>query len=241
MNYTKKIDKVVTKLGGAKFFSVVDAKKGYWHVPLDEASSYLTTFNTPFGRYRFIRLPSGLVVSQNVFQKHLDSALEGLKGVTGIADDTFVYGATEDEHDANIVNLRMRSRERGIKFNKDKVQFKCQEVSLFGHKLTRHGIKLDDRKISIQKMTPPENREDLQSFLGLVDYFTRYSRRLASLTEPLRELIKKDMYGDKISSMGILRYFDPNVESVIQTDASQKGLGTVLCNKDNLYALPSKH
>ena len=134
--YTKTIDEVVTQLNDAKFFSVVDAKKGYWPVPLDEASSYLTTFNTPFGRFRFSRLPFGLVVSQDVFQKHLDSALDGLKGVTGIADDTFVFGATEKEHDENMMNLMNRSREKGIKFNKDKIQFKCQEVSFFGHKWT---------------------------------------------------------------------------------------------------------
>lgn len=134
--YTKTTDELVTQLNGAKFFSVVDAKKGYWHVPLDEASSYLTTFNTLFGRYRLTHLPFGLVVSQDMFQKHLDSALEGLKGITGIADDAFVYGATEEECDANMVNLMIRSRERGIKFNKDKVQLKCQEVSFFGHKWT---------------------------------------------------------------------------------------------------------
>ena len=253
--YTKTIDEVVTQLSGAKFLSVVDAKKGYWHVPLDEASSYLTTFNTPFGRYRFTRIPFGLVVSQDVFQKHLDSSLEGLKGVTGIADDTFVYGATEEEHDANMVNLMIRSRERGIKFNKDKVQFKCQGVSFFGHKWPRHGIKPDDSKISaIQKMTPPENRKDLQSFLGLVNYLTRYSGRLASLTAPLRELIKKDkayVWGpehdhsfnqvkQEITSMGVLRYFDPNVESVIQTDASQKGLGAVLLQQGQPVCYASK-
>ena len=59
--YTKTIDEVVTQLSGAKFFSVVDAKKGYWHVPLDEASSYLTTFNTPFGRYRLLGSPLALL------------------------------------------------------------------------------------------------------------------------------------------------------------------------------------
>ena len=253
--YTKTIDEVVTQLSGAKFFSVVDAKKGYWHVPLDEASSYLTTFNTPFGRYRFTRLPFGLIVSQDVFQKHLDSALEGLKGVTGIADDTFIYGATEEEHDANMVNLMIRSRERGIKFNKDKVQLKCQEVSFFGHKWTQDGIKPDDSKISaIQKMTPPENRKDLQSFLGLVNYLTRYSGRLASLTAPLRELTKKDtayVWGpehddsfnqvkQEITSMGVLRYFDPNIESVIQTDASQKGVGAVLLQQGQPVCYASK-
>ena len=219
-------------------------KATYWHIPLDEASSYLTTFNTPFGRYRFTRLPFGLVVSQDVFQKHLDSALESLKGVTGIADYTLVYGATKEEHDANMVNRMIRSRERGIKFNKDKVQFKCQEVSFFGHKWTRHGIKPDDSKISaIQKMTPPENLKDLQSFLDLVNY----------LTAALCELTKKDIayvWGpehdhsfnqvkQEITSMGVLRYFDPNVESTIQTDASQKGLGAFATRTTCMLCLQS--
>lgn len=79
--YTKTINEVVTQLSNAKF----------WHVPLDEPSSYLTTFGTPFGRFRFTRIPFGLIVSQ----KQLDSALEGLSGVTGIANDTFVFGSTE--------------------------------------------------------------------------------------------------------------------------------------------------
>ena len=110
----------------------------------------MTTFNTPFRRFRFTRLPFGLAifVSQDVFQKHLNSVLDGLKGVTGIADDTFVFGATEKEHDENMVNLMNRSREKGIKFNKDKIQFKCQEVSFFGHKWTPVGIKPGDKKIS---------------------------------------------------------------------------------------------
>ena len=253
--YTKTIDEVVTRLNDAKFFSVVNAKKGYWHVPLDEASSYLTTFNTPFGRFRFTRLLFGLVVSQDVFQKHLDSALDGLKGVTGIADDTFVFGATEKEHDENMVNLMNRSREKGIKFNKDKIQFKCQEVSFFGHQWTSDGIKPDDKKISaIQNMAPPEIRKDLQSFQGLVNYLTRYSGRLASITAPLRDLTKKAIayiWGpehhhafrqvkEEITSMGVLRYFHPSVETVIQTDASQKGLGAVLLQQGQPVCFASK-
>ena len=233
----------------------MDAKKGYWHVPLDKPSSYLTTFNTPFGRFRFNRLPFGLVVSQDVFQRHLDSALDGLKGVTGIADDILVYGSTEEEHDNNLSNLVNRALEKGVKFNKDKVQLKCQEISFFGHKWIPDGIRPDDKKISaIQDMTPPTNRSDLQSFLGLVNYLTRYSSRLASITTPVRELTKKDIaytWGpehdqaflqikEEITSMGTLHYFDPHSETVIQTDASQKGLGAVLLQQGHPVCYASK-
>ena len=92
-----------------------------------------------------------------------------------------------------MVNFIIRFREREIKFNKDKVQFQCQEVSFVGQKCAQDGIKPDDRTISsIQKMTPAENRQDLPSFLGIVNCHTRYSGRLASLTALLRELIMEN-------------------------------------------------
>ena len=220
---SKTVDEVVTKLNGAKFFTIVDAKKGYWHVPLDEESSYLTTFSTPFGRYRFKRLPFGLVVSQDVFQKQLDTAFEGLDSVTGIADDTFVYGSSEVEHDRNLTKLMERAQQKVVVFNEDKVQFKCKKVSFFGHTWTPQGIKPDNKKVSaIIDMKPPEDTKSLQSFLGLVNYLTRYSGRLATLSAPLRDLTKKE-----VSSLGVLRYFDPHAETVIETDASLKGLGAV--------------
>ena len=241
--YTKTVDEVVAQLHDAKFFSIIDAKKGYWHVPLDEQSSLLTTFNSPFGRYRFTRLPFGLIVSQDVFQKELDTALEGLPGVTGIADDNFVYGSTEKEHDENLLRLMERAREKGIKFNANKLQLKCDEANFFGHTWTSEGVKPDNKKVSaILAMKPPDNAKDLQSFLGLVNYLARYSSQLSTITAPLRELTKKEIafvWGpehdyafqavkQEISSMGVLRYFNPKADTTIQTDASQKGLGAVL-------------
>ena len=112
--YTKTVDGAVAQLPDAKFFSIIDAKKRYWHVPLDKPSSLLTTFNSPFGRYCFTRLPFGLIVSQDVFHKELDNTLEGLPGVTGIANDNFVYGSTEKERDKNRLRLMERAREKGI-------------------------------------------------------------------------------------------------------------------------------
>ena len=77
----KTLEDVASQLSGAKYFSVLDAKSGYWSVKLNNQSSYLTTFNTPFGRYRYLRLPFGLNCSQDVFQQKIDEAIEGLPGV----------------------------------------------------------------------------------------------------------------------------------------------------------------
>ena len=80
------LEEILRKLSGAKLFSIVDAKCGYWNIELDDESSYLTTFNSPFGWYRFLRMPFGLKMSQDVFQAKIDQTFEGCKGVGGIAD-----------------------------------------------------------------------------------------------------------------------------------------------------------
>ena len=94
--YTRTLDKVVTQLHYAKFFSIIDAKKGYWNVSLGKQSLRLMATDGPFSSYRFTGLPFGLIVSLDVFKKGLDTTL---KGVTGIADDNFVYGSTEKKID----------------------------------------------------------------------------------------------------------------------------------------------
>ena len=87
---------------GAKHFSKLDAKAGYWSVQLEEQSQLLTTFRTPIGRYCYQRLPFGLCVSQDIFQQRMDEILESLEGCVGIVDDICIFGATQEEHDAGI-------------------------------------------------------------------------------------------------------------------------------------------
>ena len=148
-----------------------------------------------------------------------------------------------------------RAQQKGVVFNEDKVQFKCKKVSFFGHTWTPQGIKPDNKKVSaIIDMKPPEDTKSLQSFLGLVNYLTRYSGHLATLSAPLRDLTKKDTtysWGPEhdraftevkkeVSSLGVLRYFDPHAETVIETDASLKGLGAVLLQDGKPVCYTSK-
>ena len=106
----------------------MDAKQGYWHVPLDHESSLMTTFNTPWGKYRFVRLPFGLKISGDIFQERLDAVLYQLTGVTNIVDDCMIRGKTEHDHDVNLLTLLHTARLNGIKFNSKKLQFRQQEV-----------------------------------------------------------------------------------------------------------------
>lgn len=113
----KTSEDIIPNLTDARYFSKIDARSGYWAIKLTEKSSHLTTFNTPFGRYRFLRIPFGIRSDQDEFQCKIDEIYEGLQGVTTLVDDILVYGKTREEHDANLRNVLTRSREKGVKLN----------------------------------------------------------------------------------------------------------------------------
>ena len=131
---TPTIDEILPELSRVKVFSTVDTKNGFWHIELDDDSSRLTTFNLPFGQFRWLRLPFGLCTAPEEFQRRLNNALEGLKGVRTIHDDILVFGegSTEDEAlvdpDQNLRSLMQRCREQNVKLNKAKVKLRCSWV-----------------------------------------------------------------------------------------------------------------
>ena len=138
---TKSLDDIQPDLAGATIFSKMDARSGYWSIKLTDRSSYLTTFNSPYGRFRFLRLPFGLNNSQDLFQQKMDVCLEGLPGVKTIVDDIVVFGKDRTEHDRNLDTLMTRCREMGIKLNADKTEKGHSEIPFFGHLLTAQGLK----------------------------------------------------------------------------------------------------
>ena len=118
--------------------------------------------------------------------------LELIPCTIGIADDITVYGESEIEHDANFITLCETARANGLKTHK-KLQFKTKDCKFFGHKLTPNGLRADEDKIeAIVKMEPPKNETELQSYLGMVNYLSRYTPVLAELRPPLDKLYKKD-------------------------------------------------
>ena len=122
-------------------FTKLDARSGYWAIKLEKESSFLTTFNMPYGRYRFLRLPFGIKSSQDEFQYNIDQCFEGLNGVETIVDDILVHGRTRSEHDENLRKVLQRSREKGIKFNANKLEVGLTEVHYFGNVLSAEGLK----------------------------------------------------------------------------------------------------
>ena len=124
------MEDVLPELAGARVFSVVDASNGFWQVELGEKSSYTTTFATPFGRYRWKRLPFGICSASEEYQRRMEDALENLDGIVICADDVLIYGsgetdrAAEEDHDRKLAALLRRCEEKNLKLNKEKFVFK---------------------------------------------------------------------------------------------------------------------
>ena len=241
--YMRTLDDILPKLASATTISMSDATSGYWHIPLTLQASLLTTFNTPWGKFRWLRLPFGLKVASDVFQEALDRVLELVPGVIGIADDIITYGSSEIEHDKNFITLCETARVNGLSLNAKKLQFKSKDCKFFGHRLTPEGLKADSDKIeAITKMEAPTNETELKSFLGMVNYLGRYCGTLAHVRAPLDQLSKKSSawrwdpeqelafqsIKTLITRLPVLAYFDEKLQHSIQCDASKKGLGAVL-------------
>ena len=156
-------------------FTIVDMDKGYWQVELHPDYRKYTCMAFDIGRYQFKRVPMGIKVASNVFQKKLDSVYIALPGVTGIADDMVTFGRNEEEHDRNLLLFLETTRKNGLILNKKKLKFKKEEVSFFGHRWNSTGISPDPKKTeSTLRMEFSLDKEIMHSFLGLVNFLNQY-------------------------------------------------------------------
>ena len=189
--YARTIDDILPELAQSKYFTIRDATSGFWHILLDFKSSLLATFNTLWGKYRWLRMPFGLKVSGDVFQERLDRVLRLVPGILGIMDDIVIHGATENTHYGTVLILCETARLNNLSLNSKNMQFKSTDCKFFGHRLTPDCIKVDPKKIeAIIHMDSPQNVASLQSFNGMVNYLKKFSPVLSELSEPLRRLCK---------------------------------------------------
>ena len=131
----------------------------YWHCELDEESSLLTTFITPFGCFRYLRLSFGLNVSSEIFQRKLHQTIEGLPGIECIADDLLIHGVDEAEHDRHLCGLL----DRYVSLSGKKCLFRIPEVEFVEHLLTQEGLKPDPKKVeAVVNMPKPTDALGIQ-------------------------------------------------------------------------------
>ena len=155
-------EEIMSMMSDAKFFSKMDASAGYWRIKLDEDSADLLAFNTPFGRYRFMRMPFGIHSASEVFSKLISEIIEGLDGVAHIHDDKIIWPPDKKTHDERLRIVSDQINKSGLKLNKKKFVFGVNELKFCGHIFSDQGVKADPDKISA--ITLPEDATELRKF-----------------------------------------------------------------------------
>lgn len=249
------LEDTLHELSQSKLFSKFDLSSGYHHVILDYASSKLTTFQTCYGRYRWLRMPFGLSAAAEIFQRKLRDAIMGLEGIVCVADDIIIHGKTDDEHDRNVKAFFERCREQGIKLNKAKSSFKVTSVSFMGHTISDKGLEIDPAKVSAINLYPvPKNITQLRTFLGMVNFLSKFIPNMSDVLHPLNNLLQKDVSWNwapsqqqafatvkkNIIESANLTIFDPRKATTIENDASEFGLGSVLLQENRPIAYASR-
>ena len=242
----KTVEDVLTRLPGAKVFSTLDATSGFWQIPLDEESSLLTCFNTPFGQYLFKRLPFGIKSAPEIYQRVMEELFDDIELCEVIADDLMVWGRDNEEHDQRLRKVLDRAREVQLKLNKKKCKIRVKEVSYIGHMFTDEGVKPDKEKVQAILMMPePSTKQELQRFIGMIQYLAKFIPDLSEKAAPLRSLLKKNaawqwndehqrayqLLKEECSKQPTLCYYDVSKPVKISADSSKCGLGAV-CEQD---------
>jgi len=236
-------ENIIAKMSNARFFSKVDASSGYWQIKVDEVSSDLLTFLTPFGKYKFLRLPFGIHSASEIFQAEIANIISDVENAANSQDDIIIWGNTLEEHNETLIKVLSRIKNSGLKLNKSKCIFGVNEVLFIGHIISDEGVKTDPKKIeAIVNIPIPTNKTELQRYLGMVNYLGKFLPNLSQLTLPLRQLLQKDIefiievnhieairnLNKLITSAPTLKFFNHTLNTRLRSDASSEGLGALL-------------
>ena len=176
------IEEKFDTLKGSAFFTSIDMSAGFYQV--------YTTFSTPFGSFKWLRMPMGLTGSPPTFQCLVEKVLVGLiwKICVPYLDDIILFSSTPKEHLERFRLVFQRFRAHNSKINPVKCDFFRMKVQFRGHKVSKDGLEVDpSTKEPVQKFPVPRSQTAVKSFLGLASYYWRFLPKYAEIARPLHK------------------------------------------------------
>ena len=181
-----KIDEMYTKLKGAKFFSTIDLRSGYYHIALGKDLRAKTAFVMPFGKYEFLQVPFGLAQAPAFFQHLMNKVLDNCPFAMMYLDDIIIFSNTEEEHLAHIEEIFRRLEAADLKMKRSKCNFFKKHIHYLGHLFSADGIRpLKDKLDTMRDMPAPHSSKEVKQFLGLAGYYRKFVPHFADLSRPL--------------------------------------------------------
>jgi cleavage and polyadenylation specificity factor subunit 1 len=241
------IQDLSARLHGCSIFSKLDLRKGYYQIPVQEGDIHKTAVITPFGLWEFLRMPFGLRNAGQSFQRFMDEVLAGLDFAFCYLDDILIASSTEDEHLQHLQQVLQRLQQYGLVLNMEKCELGRKQVDFLGHHITADGAAPITRHVeAVQNFPTPQDKKQLQSFLGLVNFYRRFIPAAARILLPLTDALRADqdwvwspamqhsfqLIKDTLTSVAVLAHPDPAAEVNLAVDASNTHIGAVLQQRD---------
>ena len=199
-----RIDETLDSLAGAKYFSSLDLKAGYWQVEVSEEDKAKTAFTVgPLGFYEFNVMPFGLVNAPATFQRLMQASLGDLhlNQCLLYLDDIIVFSRTFEEHLASLEKVFSCLKQANLKLKPSKCSFLHREVKYLGHLVSLEGIKPDPDKITaLQDWPRPRTVQEVRQFLGFAGFYRRFIKNFSRIARPLHDLTKSDPSISKVDS-----------------------------------------
>ena len=172
----------------------LDLHTGYHHIPLDKSSIPKTAFNSPFGKYEYIKVPFGLAQAPAYFQELMTGILKDFPFAIAYLDDIIIFSKTLQEHLSHISMVFEKLRTANLSMKKSKCNFFSKEIQYLGHILSTTGIQpLPSKTHAIQHMNPPTMPKQVRAFLGLVGYYRKFIKGFAKVAKPLTLLTRQQV------------------------------------------------
>lgn len=243
------IDDILSKMQNSKFFTVMDLKNGFFHVPIEEGSKKYTAFITKQGLYEFNRAPFGFCNSPAVFSRYVNHIFQKLikSGIMELyVDDIVVFGQTAEDCLLNVRKVLDHAQCYGLEIKWSKCQFLKEKIDFLGHTVQNGSVRPGETKIKAVKNFPvPKCVRSVQAFLGLTGYFRKFVKQYATIARPLTNLLKKEVkfhIGEAemraikelkavLMQEPVLKIFKQNAETQLHVDASKHGFGGTLMQR----------
>ncbi|XP_015514359.2 uncharacterized protein LOC107220321 [Neodiprion lecontei] len=237
-------------LQGAKVFTTLDLRNGFFHVQVEEASRKYTSFIVPDGQYEFCRVPFGLCNSPAVFQKFVNAVFRELikeRVVLTYMDDLIIPSKDDASGIENLERVFQVASEADLIFKWSKCNFLQREVEFLGHVIGQGQVRPSERKTeAVRKFPELTNIKQVQAFLGLTGYFRKFIPKYSLIARPLTNLLRNGVefrFEDDernafenlkiaLTTRPVLNLYKTNAETELHTDASKHGYGAVLIQKN---------
>ena len=245
-----RIDEILDQLGKPQFISTMDLTRGYWQVPVEQKARHKTAFSTPFGLYQFKMMPFGLQGAPATFQRLMDHVTREMNGfASAYLDDLIIYSSSWADHVSHLRRVLEKLVGAGLTVKLSKCQFGMSKCTYLGHVIGSGSVEPEPSKVLVVKQfEAPKTKTQVRAFLGLTGYYRRFIPNNAAVALPLTELTKKmaptnvtwtakceaafQELKRLLCSTPVLASPDFEKPFILQTDASEYGVGAVLSQRD---------